>query len=205
MPSMTVNIPDFTVNCTTSQQSYNIAWTLPDIQANATITSQTLQIMCSDPPKGNRTIYVNSTSMVTGTITTIQLGTTLVNSATLKYKANKNATGTMTVSNLVYTVEYEVARPIITILSSDKDKIGVSDRCTIAFQSNVNLQQWEARATTNTIDDGHGVGALVESGNSLPAGTTAYVYVDTSELSSGDLTYRIDIYGQDEYGVWSDG
>lgn len=205
MATQTVNISDFTVNVTTTQQSKQITWTAPVLPGNAIITSQSLQLNCSAPKKGNRNIRLNDTYITAGTLTNVDLGTLLVQSATLAYNSNKNGTGTMTVSNLIYTIEYEIKKPIITILDSDRDKIGVNDRCTIAFQCDVDLQQWEARATLNEIDDGHGVGLLVESGGTLSANTTAYVYVDSAELTNGDLTYRIDIYGQSTDGTWSDG
>ena len=95
--------------------------------------------------------------------------------------------------------------PVITIQSQDKTKIsGISghDRCTVTFTANVELSYWEARATT-TQTPGHGVGLLVESGT-LANGATGYVYVDDEELTNGDLSYRIDIYGQNVDGVWSD-
>ena len=95
--------------------------------------------------------------------------------------------------------------PVITIVSQDVTKIsGVSgyDRCTVTFTSDQALSYWEARATT-TQTPGHGVGLLVESGT-LSEGATGYVYVDNEELTNGDLNYRIDIYGQNVDGVWSD-
>ena len=95
--------------------------------------------------------------------------------------------------------------PVITIVSQDVTKIsGVSgyDRCTVTFTSDQALSYWEARATT-TQTLGHGVGLLVESGT-LAEGATGYVYVDNEELTNGDLNYRIDIYGQNVDGVWSD-
>ena len=95
--------------------------------------------------------------------------------------------------------------PIITIISQDRTKISGAtgyDRCTVSFTANVELSYWEARATT-TQTPGHGVGLLVESGT-LSEGATGYVYVDNEELTNGDLNYRIDIYGQNVDGVWSD-
>ena len=95
--------------------------------------------------------------------------------------------------------------PIITIQSQDVTKISSVtgyDRCTVTFTSDQALTYWEARATT-TQTPGHGVGLLVESGT-LAKGATGYVYVDDEELTNGDLNYRIDIYGQNSDGVWSD-
>ena len=95
--------------------------------------------------------------------------------------------------------------PVITIVSQDVTKIsGVSghDRCSVTFTSDQALSYWEARATT-TQTPAHGVGLLVESGT-LSKGETGYVYVDDEELTNGDLNYRIDIYGQNADGRWSD-
>ena len=95
--------------------------------------------------------------------------------------------------------------PVITILSQDVTKISNItgyDRCTVTFTSDQALTYWEARATT-TQTPAHGVGLLVESGT-LAEGATGYIYVDNEELTNGDLNYRIDIYGQNSDGVWSD-
>lgn len=205
MAVYTSNIDSFSVNVTTSNQTYNLQLNVPSL-SDITITSQTLQIYFSSPSKGKRTITVNNISCTTGINNTINLGTTsILNSVNIIYYANKNGIGEMQVSNIVYTLEYEVRKPIIEIISQDKTKIGVNDICTVSFRSDMDLSQWEARATMNTIDDGHGVGLLVEYGTHLTAGETCYVYVETSELSNGDYNYRIDIYGCSENGVWSDG
>lgn len=99
--------------------------------------------------------------------------------------------------------------PIITIVSQDRikiSKVNGYDRCTVTFISDQALTYWEARAiTTQTPSQtpSHGVGTLVESGT-LEKGATGYIYVDDEELLNGDVNYRIDIYGQNAGGVWSD-
>ncbi len=96
--------------------------------------------------------------------------------------------------------------PVINIRSQDVTKISrVSgyDRCTVTFIADQELTYWEARATTLSQTPAHGVGLLVESGT-LAKGETGYIYVDDEELTNGDLQYRIDIYGRNSSGVWSD-
>lgn len=127
---------------------------------------------------------------------------------------NKNATGaTFSWTNLKVIYKYSlyvIEPPVITILSQDKEKIGVADMSTVQFNSTEDLQYWEARAVIVIEDNApsqtphHGVGLLIESGTNLPAGQTGTVYAETSELTNGDGMYQIDIYGQSTEGLWSD-
>lgn len=101
-----------------------------------------------------------------------------------------------------------IAKPIITIGTPSRTKISSItgyDQATVTFQSDIALQSWEARATTEGQTIGHGSGLLVESGGSLEANTDATVYVDDEELTSGDLEYTISIFGLSTNGRWSDG
>ena len=113
---------------------------------------------------------------------------------------------TIWVTDLYAKLKNTSPAPIITIVSQDKTKIsGISgyDRCTVTFTADQALSYWEARATTSSQVPSHGTGLLVESG-ALDEGATGYIYVDDEELTNGDLNYRIDIYGQNSDGVWSD-
>jgi hypothetical protein len=74
------------------------------------------------------------------------------------------------------------------------------DVSTVTFQSNQALQAWEARADGN----GHGSGDLVGNGNSLNAWTNAQFDVENEELTWGDKIYRINVYGQNTNGEWSE-
>ena len=114
------------------------------------------------------------------------------------------ATGVTNVTGTLITVGTNP--PVINIQSQDVTKIsGVSgyDRCTVTFIADQELAYWEARATTSSQTPAHGVGLLVESGT-LAKGETGYIYVDDEELTNGDLQYRIDIYGKNSSGGWSD-
>lgn len=101
-----------------------------------------------------------------------------------------------------------IAPPTITIGTPSKTKISHVEGCNqsvVTFQSDMALQQWEARATTEGQTIGHGSGLLVESGGSLEANTDATVYVDCTELTNGDTEYTIAVFGQSTDGRWSDG
>lgn len=92
--------------------------------------------------------------------------------------------------------------PIISITGNSKSK--VSDEtgfttCTVSFQSNINIDEWEARADGT----GHGTGLLVGAGSTLTASTTQQFDVTYDELTSGDKVYRINVYGKNSMGVWT--
>jgi len=90
----------------------------------------------------------------------------------------------------------------ISINSFDKSKISTmtgQDTCTVTFQSNQNLIQWEARADGT----GQGSGLLVGSGGVVTANTDVTFTVENEELTLGDKIYKINVYGKNESGVWS--
>ena len=95
--------------------------------------------------------------------------------------------------------------PVITITNSPVAKI--SDEtgkttCTVNFTCDIDITQWEARATNGT-SPAQGVGLLVGSynGTSVSAGTQQTFDVTYDELTNGDLTYQITVYGYAN-GVW---
>lgn len=87
----------------------------------------------------------------------------------------------------------------ITYTSTDtiSDELGQSV-CIVKFQSDVDLLEWEARAGGT----GNGTGYLVGSGGSATANTDIEFEVDYTELTSGDMTYQINVYGRNADG-WS--
>lgn len=93
--------------------------------------------------------------------------------------------------------------PIITILDYDRTKIsnqpGV-DSCEVEFIANDDLIEWEARAGGSGV----GQGLLVGSGKALDRYDTGYFDVDHDELTQGDKAYRINVYGKNADGLWSD-
>jgi len=92
--------------------------------------------------------------------------------------------------------------PTIIIQSFDKSKISAiatQDICTVTFQSDQNLTEWEARADGT----GQGSGYLVGNGTTVTANTDVIFTVENEELTLGDKIYKINIYGKNESGVWS--
>lgn len=100
-----------------------------------------------------------------------------------------------------------MSSPIITIGTPSRTKISRKpgyDQATVTFQSDIALNNWEARATIQGVTPSHGVGLLVESGGNIAANTDATVYVDDEELTNGDREYTITIHGHGIDGYWSD-
>lgn len=133
---------------------------------------------------------------------------------TQKYSSEATVYYTYTYNNIisnstVYALfgTKEVKIPIITIGTPTKSKISDEsgwNECLCTFTSDVDLSQWEARATFGDVTPAQGVGLLVESGSSLSANTEATVSVLDTELTSGEGEYTISIYGKSVDGVWSE-
>lgn len=123
MAILTTNISSvsLTVRGNTTQ-STNISWTCPSVPAGCTINSCTLTgTATASMSKGNATIKVNGTTVSSGSNFTINLGTgnTTTSVAATAVGGNKNASGTVTFSNLVYTVNY--SEPVVTYTVTFKD------------------------------------------------------------------------------------
>lgn len=94
-----------------------------------------------------------------------------------------------------------MAVPTINIITHSKDKISDESGftvCSVTFQSNVSLLEWEARAGGT----GNGTGILVGSGSTESANTNITFDVDYTELTDGDKDYTIYVYGRNADG-WS--
>lgn len=105
------------------------------------------------------------------------------------------------------TLDYSLPVPIITIGVPSQNKISANngfDECICTFTSDLDLAEWEARATKTGESTGHGVGLLVESGNELSAGVEGVISILDDELTNGDGDYIIFVYGKSTDGVWSD-
>lgn len=104
------------------------------------------------------------------------------------------------------TFNYSLPAPIITVISADKAKISDEinmNECICYFTADVDLSEWEARATLEGASKGRGVGLLVESGTELKAGENGLVSVLDTELTNGDGDYVVSIYGKGSNGEWS--
>lgn len=105
------------------------------------------------------------------------------------------------------TFDYSLPAPIITVISADKAKISDElnmNECICYFTADVDLSEWEARATLEGASKGRGIGLLVESGTNLTAGENGLVSVLDTELTDGDGDYVISIYGKSSDGEWSE-
>ena len=117
---------NLTVNGTT-QVSGTISWSKPTIPSGATISSCVLTgTATASMSKGSATITVNGTTVTSGTQFTINLGTAnnTTSVTTTAKGGNKQSKGTVSFSNLVYTVTYEEAvapKPSYTVTFKDWD------------------------------------------------------------------------------------
>lgn len=195
-----------------SSKSGSISWTLPTLPDNAVVLSTTLTAdMSLSMTLSTATYTVNGTSYRSSQSLSLDLGTELINNISVTAKGSKfYSYGTLSASNIVYTITYqyeESVRPTITIQSVNKNKISDEngyDECLCIFTSDVDLTEWEARATFEDAATGHGTGLLVESGLNLSANTEATVSILDEELTDGDGYYVINIYGKSADGTWSD-
>lgn len=126
---------------------------------------------------------------------------------------NKNATGdnfTWTGLKAVFSYKDPLPKvpPVITVGTPSRAAISDEpgcDECICTFTSDHPLLRWEARATLPGVTPARGVGLLVESGGALAEGASGRVSVLDEELTNGDGTYTVTVYGQSENGYWSDG
>lgn len=92
-----------------------------------------------------------------------------------------------------------LSAPVISLISSSSniisDEVGKTT-CSVVFHSNVSCDQWEARAGGS----GQGGGLLVGSGGAINANTDTSFDVTYDELTEGDKTYRINVYGHNTAG-----
>lgn len=139
---------------------------------------------------------------------TIDLGTALDGSIECDaWGASWASVGDVWLTEGLITVTYRLAEaPIVTIDSIDKYKIskilGINE-CICKFHCDIDVSEWEARATRDGESSGRGRGLLVENGTNLKVGETGIVSVLDTELSKGDGEYLIRIYAKSTDGVWS--
>lgn len=124
------------------------------------------------------------------------------------YEAGGGSTD-ISISSPTATASSIAKIPTITIINApimnitDYTKTKISDETgmttsTVTFQSDIDLLEWEARAGGSGV----GEGLLVGSGSTATANTDITFDVDYTELTQGDQTYRINVYGRNASG-WS--
>lgn len=105
-----------------TQKTGTISWTKPTVPSGATISSCVLTgTATASMSKGSATITVNGTTVTSGSQFTINLGTenNTTSVTTTAKGGNKNASGTVSFSNLVYTVTYTEQLPTYTVTFVD--------------------------------------------------------------------------------------
>lgn len=212
------------VNCELIATNFDIS----SIPANATINNVTLEVKYkvssfSTSWTGTLAPYRNGSIDTENAVTTTaspNTDTVWQNDSTgtwtlsdlsssnngLLFRVNKTTilTRTWSVDYLAIVVDYSLDKPEIS-LTVDRNKLSGQagfTRSYATFTSTEDLAQWEARAT---IGDGTlGQGLLVGSGQSLPKFQSGFFEIDYDELTFGDQTYTITVYGLSEGGQWSE-
>ena len=105
-----------------TQVSGTISWSAPTVPSGATITSCVLTgTATATMSKGSATITVNGSSVTSGQTFTVNLGTAnnTTSVTTTAKGGNKNASGTVSFSNLEYIVTYELPKTKYTVTFLD--------------------------------------------------------------------------------------
>lgn len=191
----------------------NVTWTIPSLPAGATVVSAKFTgiFNCSYSYSNAVRFTVNGGTTYKKTAgVTIDFGTSLISSVVCDaWGSSFAAFGNVWLTDGVYTLTYKLTdeAPVVTIDSIDKYRIsrvlGINE-CICRFHCDIDVSEWEARATREGEASGRGIGLLVEDGTNLKAGNTGMVSVLDSELSNGDGDYLIRIYAKSNDGVWSE-
>lgn len=189
----------------------NVTWDIPVLPSNAIVVSAkfTGVFNCYYTYANAVRFTVNDGNTYKKTTSiTVEFGTSLTNSIVCEaWGSSFAAVGDVWLTNGLFTITYRIAEaPIVTIDSIDKYRIsrvlGINE-CICRFHCNIDVTEWEARATREGEASGRGIGLLVENGTGLKTGSTGVVSVLDTELSNGDGDYLIRIYAKSSDGVWS--
>ena len=189
----------------------NVTWDIPVLPSNAIVVSAkfTGVFNCYYTYANAVRFTVNGGDTYKKTTSiTVDFGTSLTNSIVCDaWGSSFAAVGDVWLTGGLYTLTYRIAEaPIVTIDSIDKYRIsrvlGINE-CVCKFHCNMDVTEWEARATRDGESSGRGIGLLVESGTDLKTGSTGVISVLDTELSKGDGDYLIRIYAKSADGVWS--
>lgn len=189
----------------------NVTWDIPVLPSNAIVVSAkfTGVFNCYYTYANAVRFTVNGGDTYKKTTSiTVDFGTSLTNSIVCDaWGSSFAAVGDVWLTGGLYTLTYRIAEaPIVTIDTIDKYRIsrvlGINE-CVCKFHCNIDVTEWEARATRDGESSGRGVGLLVENGTDLKTGSIGVVSVLDTELSKGDGDYLIRIYAKSNDGVWS--
>lgn len=78
------------------------------------------------------------------------------------------------------------------------------DHITVTFSAAIAYTEFQCRATRQGESYGVGIGALIASFSSTPAGTVRSYDIYDTYLTSGDGEYRISLFARGEDGSWND-
>jgi len=91
-----------------------------------------------------------------------------------------------------------------TVTNNKVSSVTGYDHIDVTFSSDIAYTAFECRATKAGENYGLGVGRLVASFSTTPAGTSRTFEVYDDDLVNGDGEYRISLYAQSEDGGWND-
>ncbi len=99
-----------------------------------------------------------------------------------------------------------MAAPQLTFTFTDNKVSSVTgyDHIEVTFLSDIAYTAFECRATKAGENWGRGVGRLVASFSTTPAGVSRTFEVYDDDLVNGDGEYRISLFAQSEDGGWND-
>lgn len=189
----------------------NVTWNIPVLPSNAIVINVKFTgiFNCSYTYANAVRFTVNGGEVYKETTSkTIDFGTDLNGSIECDaWGSSFFSIGNVWLTEGIITITYRLAEaPIVTIDSIDKYRIsrvlGINE-CICRFHCNVDVTEWEARATRDGESSGRGIGLLVESGTNIKAGEIGVISVLDTELSNGDGNYLIKIYAKSTDGVWS--
>ena len=184
---------NLTVNGNT-QVSGTISWSKPTIPSGATISSCKLSFeVVTSMSKGSATVTVNGTTVNPGGMYTVDLGTSnnTTSVATTAKGENKNSKGTVSFSNLVYTVTYEEPVQVKTYTVTFVDWNGT------VLKTQTVEEGSSATAPSNPSRVGYNFTGWDKSFNNITSDltVTAQYEIDRSGLTSDTTALAI------EYGV----
>lgn len=189
----------------------NVTWDIPVLPSNAIVLNVKFTgiFNCSYIYANAVRFTVNGGDVYKKTASkTIDFGTDLNGSIECEaWGSSWVSVGNVWLTDGLVTITYRLAEaPIVTIDSIDKYRIsrvlGINE-CICKFHCNIDVTEWEARATRDGESSGRGIGLLVESGTNIKAGEIGIISVLDTELLNGDGNYLIRIYAKSTDGVWS--